>query len=169
MARKRKRWMGRYVVVGERLNRARHADYDAMTPAAWAAEAMSVVAFPDAPARAQLLRIGIDLDALPAFNLLPPAPQDVSWDARRAAQVASHLVADLATYDAVYLCGKNVCRAFDLLAADDRLSDLFGQVLVESGFQAIPVPHPSGLNHWWNDPLRVQKMREHVIDCRRRR
>ncbi len=64
----------------------------------------------------------------------------------RARRAAKRLTRDVLRPNggAILFAGKRVARAFDLEL------DYFGWVPFERG-SACVVPHPSGVNHWWND------------------
>lgn len=54
----------------------------------------------------------------------------------------------------VMLAGRRVARSFRLPGA--RTRDYFETIeecSVVAGYPVVVVPHPSGLNHWWNDPV----------------
>ncbi len=54
----------------------------------------------------------------------------------------------------VMLAGRRVARAFRLPAARKReYFETIEECEVLAGYPVVVVPHPSGLNHWWNDPV----------------
>jgi uracil-DNA glycosylase len=58
----------------------------------------------------------------------------------------------------VIFVGKNVARAFGV----NRTAAFFEHFIFWKGgrsFHAWLSPHPSGANHWWNDPANVEKAR----------
>jgi hypothetical protein len=112
--------------------------------------------------RRKLLSIGLPSD-FDALNLLPPGPCG-AWDIDLAARIAlelrwlivyahdepKHFEEDDCElgdwrYDRLVLVGKRVALAMELGAL--RFFERHGG--------AIVVPHPSGRNTWWNDPLNV--------------
>jgi hypothetical protein len=60
-------------------------------------------------------------------------------------RAAARMVEAFAPHDRLVLLGGNVCRAFGL-----RLAPL--ERTVRRGRLWLHVPHPSGVNRWWNDP-----------------
>lgn len=145
----------RTVVVGERANRP--GDGAKIDPATWAAEARQVPAFADGRSRAKLVSLGLDLGVVASVNLLPPAVQGTPWDAAAAGLVAAAL--DLRQFDVAYLAGARACAAFDVDYAVGR------EVGRRGSTRLVAVPHPSGLNRFWNDPRDVRKLKESL--CRR--
>jgi len=55
-------------------------------------------------------------------------------------------------YDAVFLAGKRVAKAFGVEA------EYFDKV--EGDTPIYVVPHPSGINTWWNDPCNRERARQ---------
>lgn len=101
------------------------------------------------PGRAKLASIGVEFHD--SMNLCPPAPQSEPWDSETARVVASHVRERLApSYDVVYLVGTRVARAFEMRPV----------ALLHVDAPYITLPHPSGLNRWWNDPDNVSAARE---------
>jgi len=83
----------------------------------------------------------------------PPGP----WDERLARRVASLMLRE--SHDVYLLAGRRVARAFGLV--DVTIPSLWRV----QGKSLLVVPHPSGLNRLWNDPLvraRVQELWEEV-------
>ena len=96
-------------------------------------------AFRRGTSRMCLVKYGLRWDA--ALNLLMPSAEVGAWDPGRAREVASAIRDDLEEMaDAIVLTGRRVPRAFGMT----------GGFLTAEGKYAF-VPHPSGLNHWWND------------------
>jgi uracil-DNA glycosylase len=58
----------------------------------------------------------------------------------------------------VLMLGGNVARAFGLRAELMTWSDA-------GGFEAAVVPHPSGVNRWWNDPRNRAAARRFLRRC----
>lgn len=84
-----------------------------------------------------------------AMNLLEPDPQSVPWDRRAARECAATATEKvIPRYDHVWLVGRRVAIAFGLA----RLPFL------GSHGKYHLLPHPSGLNHWWNDPLNEDEL-----------
>lgn len=115
-----------------------------------------VGAFRTLASRSRLVACGLRWDA--AMNLLwpegqPPGP----WDERLARRVASLMLRE--SHDVYLLAGRRVARAFGLV--DVTIPSLWRV----QGKSLLVVPHPSGLNRLWNDPLvraRVQELWEEV-------
>lgn len=80
-------------------------------------------------------------------NLLPRWPGKAGkGDAFPAAEAraAAAMLAAVAPHDRVVLCGAAVVRAFGL-----RIDPL--ERVTRSGRVLLHLPHPSGVNRWWND------------------
>jgi uracil-DNA glycosylase len=64
--------------------------------------------------------------------------------------------------DLVFLAGKNVAKAFGFSRAE------YFEELSLDGARAFVIPHPSGINRWWNDAENTKKasifMRRKVFD-----
>lgn len=147
----------RPLVVGERRN---ESDGREWTPESWARVALRRGAFDDRDA-AKLSRIGLDLSSCDRLNLCPPAPQSEPWDAAFAREVAALLARTLARRPVVYLAGGRVLVALGVCREGNPLAELYGQTVTTiSGSSAIAIPHPSGLNRWWNDPRRSSRLRD---------
>ncbi len=138
------------VVVGERMNRA------PWRPAIREHELsprflLKLGAFNLGSGRRVLAKsLGLRWDA--AMNLLMPAWNGTEeWDHRRAQQVAgacrSYLEAEFTT---IVLLGRRVTRAFGLEHLD----------FLQAEWPYAILPHPSGLNRWWNEePKRLAAQR----------
>lgn len=155
------RWLSviRAVVVGERANAPSRPDLDAMSPTEWAVKTMSIPAFADDRSREKLDRIGVDLSSCQSVNLLPPALQGVPWDRRAAKEVAS--LTDLRQFDLAYLAGAKVCEAFGRPYSPGDEVGRRGEV------RLVAVPHPSGLNRFWNFAASVAAMRRRLCHLSR--
>jgi hypothetical protein len=57
--------------------------------------------------------------------------------------------------DAVVLLGRRVQRAFGL-----ERQEALSTIVRSSGTTILCLPHPSGLNRWWNDPAHVREATE---------
>lgn len=79
-------------------------------------------------------------------NLLPPSPSCIqaTWDHAAARAVASYIT----DVDVVFMCGRRVQRAFGVRTSED-VDVVWAEPVL------IAVPHPSGLNRFWNDTARV--------------
>lgn len=128
-----------------------------MPAAAWATFAPSISAFFDEASRAKLTSIGIDWHSARCFNLLPPSPVVGEWDAAAAAEVAGLL--DFSPHQVVFAAGARVLVA---LGSSAKLSDRLGLLTFTKCATVVPVPHPSGLNRFWNDPAVVRSLREKI-------
>lgn len=146
------------MVVGERANLPRDRLLESLSDRRWLAASLRLGAFRDRTGRDKLRSIGVDLDAdgAESVNLVPPSPQGVPFDAARASAVARILATRLGGWRTVYLCGGRVARAFGV---GGRVTGLFGRTLTVGDGKAVVLPHPSGLNHWWNDALSVRRLR----------
>lgn len=146
----------RVLLIGERANSALDPTLDCLSVKGWAAKAQFMGAFSDRRSRTKLVSIGVDVSECASMNLLLPAPAGAEWDARRAADVAVLVASRLDRYALTLLAGLKVARAFGV---DGRLADLAGRRVEVGGGDALVIPHPSGLNHWWNDPKNVEELR----------
>lgn len=90
------------------------------------------------------------LSTFDRVNLLQVQPQDsgkgATFNVKEAGRAARELERTFATRQTVLLLGKRVAAAF-------RISNVpyFDCFLVNHA-KAYVVPHPSGVNRWWNDP-----------------
>ncbi len=93
------------------------------------------------------------LDSFDTTNILDDYPgknrngQGDAFPLELARDAAAEI--DLSEYDAIVLAGKNAAAAFGL-------RDL---QLMERRDKFVLIPHPSGLNRWWNDPDNVKQAR----------
>ena len=69
----------------------------------------------------------------------------------RAKQAAGVLCEALGGRDVIFV-GKNVAAAFGIRKATYLSWALFCDEASGASFEAAVVPHPSGINRWWNDP-----------------
>lgn len=99
--------------------------------------------------RRRLEYLGLRWDA--SMNLLPPAPQDIPWDSLFALTVAAMHVRLDTRWTTLILVGRKVQRAFGYSWPCTLVSE-----------NDILVPHPSGLNRFWNDPRAVEALRDVV-------
>lgn len=155
----------RILMVAERYNMPLDTRLESMARMSvhqWVDFSLSLTALAGGHARAKLSDIGVPSDVL-SMNLLPPAPQGTEWDARLARSVAE--VVALRDYDAVMLVGRRVATAFGCprwpMLHSARLMTPGGG---SEGLRAMLVPHPSGLNHFWNDEIEVEVARELVTE-----
>lgn len=127
----------------------------------WARFALRMGAFRDDRSLVKLASVG--LAGARGINLLPPSPQEVPWDGQRARRVAALICVALAEdpTPVVYAAGGRVAAAL-LLPRRGPLRNVYG-VPLESpllpGVPVVPIPHPSGLNLWWNDRRQVEALR----------
>lgn len=105
-------------------------------------------AFRDEQSQAKLRRLGIEVSECLSVNLLPPDPQTVPWDAEKAREVAGFWLPRFHRR-LLYLAGGRVAAAFGVRRGPLRGS--FGKSSMVGGSRIIIIPHPSGLNHFWND------------------
>ena len=148
----------RALVIGERMNLPEVPGWAEMIPARWVRLSLRLGAFRDRVSRAKLASVGVDVASCDSMNLVCPAPQGVGWDAAAARRSAEVLTDQhLPRCSAAYLCGLRVARAFGVRG---RIADLAGKTAGEiGGCRLVVLPHPSGLNLWWNDPRNVRRLR----------
>jgi len=106
------------------------------------------------------------LDRVPATNVLPCYPgksRGAKGDAFPMNQaVASARTMEFGDAKLVVLVGKNVARAFGR-----KDHDYFEEFELR-GRRAVIIPHPSGVNRWWNEPVNVETARlfmTEVTEC----
>ena len=135
------------VVVGERFNigrRWRPRDEGMETNLRLL---LRLGAFRKGKSRRCLVKHGLKWDR--SMNLLMPHDRG-EWDASRAKEVASEISSKLEEeFDSIVLCGRRVAKAFSV---EGDFLDRVGRYLL--------CPHPSGLNHWWNDEGNRRRARE---------
>lgn len=144
-------------VVGERCNGRRRTHWDAASVDVWAEFTWTVAAFFDGPSRSKLLSVGLDWHRVKCVNLLSPSPVVGEWDSERARAVAAAM--DFSEFDLVFVCGVKACSA---MGFTDKLSDCIGQVVHGSSRKIVPLPHPSGLNRFWNDGAAVTSLKNKI-------
>jgi hypothetical protein len=149
----------RLVVVGERMNlptwRPRYWP-DVHGDRHWRLM-LRLGAFRDARSRAKLASLG--LAEYDSINLLPPDPQGTSWDAEKAEEVAVTWMEKFRAYDQCLLAGARVARAFHLGGGMGRL---MGKSTCACGVRVVVIPHPSGLNRFWNSRIKVDSLSERL-------
>jgi len=137
------------LIIGERANRS--ALQREMTPHRWLRIARRVGAFRDLSfhqnvrTREKLIAVSIDPD-WPSMNLCPPGHTDDPWPKKFAKEVAGLIGEEI-----LILLGRKVQAAFGVTSPVP-----FG-MLIDGRF--LCMPHPSGLNHFWNDGLEVLRTR----------
>jgi len=149
--------MSEILIVGERFNMPGRPAWADMPAERWYRLALRLGALRDPSSRLALRRIGIDADSCQSMNLTKPAPQGVPFDADYARDVAVLVYSDFARRVAqlvcaddwriIVLCGRRVARAF---CVPDRQP--WG---TSPGGGVVVIPHPSGLNRFWNDSAQV--------------
>ena len=144
-------------VVGERCNGHRRPHWDSAPVEAWARFMWTVAAFFDGSSRAKLLSAGIDWHSVKYVNLLPPSPVVGEWDACRAAEIAAAM--DFSRFDLVFACGVKVCSAAGFTG---KLTDSVSEVVPTRLREIVLMPHPSGLNRFWNDRAAVPRLKVKV-------
>lgn len=60
----------------------------------------------------------------------------------------------------VIFVGMQVAEAFGAIAAKFYEWRLYPSVWSIDGFQGAPIPHPSGINHHWNDKENVERAKQ---------
>jgi hypothetical protein len=159
------------LVVGERMNMPsfRPQCWPDVTCERYWKYMRRLGAFQDARSQVKLKSIGVDLGDgdVSTINLLPPDSPGVPWDASIAKAVAVSWQPRLAEFDLIMLCGIKVTRAFniDMLGT---LAECCGTPVDLDGVNATILPHPSGLNLWWNDKKNVTSLRRRLKSLMRR-
>lgn len=145
--------MTEILLVAERFNLPRvirfesHASTDM---GKWIEISLRLGCFRNGPSAQRLMSIGCRWDR--ALNLLPPAPQRVPFDAALAKRVATTIKSRYCDGTKIIMAGRRVATAFGF-AKWPMLHATGGMMLV---------PHPSGLNHWWNDEIEVEIAEDHI-------
>lgn len=146
------------IVVGERMNQAtwRPRDWPVAVshPRYWKLM-RRLGAFNDEKSKTKLASLG--LTGYDAVNLLPPDPQRSPWDAERAKEVMAAWLDHLRGYDRCFLTGVKVSAAIGLRG---RQVGLLGRRSSVCGVRVVVIPHPSGLNRFWNDVAAVWQLRD---------
>lgn len=152
----------RAILIGERMNRAtyRPTCWPDVSGARYWRLQLRFGAFRDCASRLKLGSLGVEWTD--AANLLPPDPQGVCWDATRAREAAIAWLPRLRGYDLAWLAGARVLAAFGVDRRGRTMAELVGRFVDLGGVPAVPVPHPSGLNHWWNDPRNPGRFRRRL-------
>ena len=96
-----------------------------------------------------------------SINLLNEWPGR-RWPAARAHDVAMSMKPALRKLDDVVLVGRNVANAFGALSWDWFEWFYLGEHGDGPRFAAMP--HPSGLNRWWNSEVNRQRARIWAVD-----
>ena len=148
----------REIVIGERANLPAQRRRD-QTAAKYLRLMLKLRAFNDTRSRQKLARIGVHVAEAESANLLLQSPQGVPWDAGRAREVAEDWLLRLRGCLA-YLAGGRVARAFGV--TERSLREVYGRSLRIGGVVAVVIPHPSGLNHFWNDAGDVSRLRRRL-------
>lgn len=165
--------MGGIVVVAERLDRERPRSLAGVTPERWSEIAHRFPVFPDGRSRRRLRELGVEVDRLPAVNLAPPDRQSVPWDADFAEASALRMLTRLTReFDVMVVCGVRACVALNVLRRGNPVTEVYGHPLRPyrpDGTVVVPVPHPSGLNRWWNEPARVAALADRLSRLELRR
>jgi len=119
-------------------------------------------AFRKGPAFTRLDRIGVTRESLLwTANLMPPAPQGVKWNKELAERLAEVGRNDFCrNMDLLFLCGKPVAEAFGANARHG-VGDV---VVITKRTKGVIIPHPSGLNRWWQDDAAVLELAETIRD-----
>lgn len=141
------------IVVGERANgesTGRHAGLDAV--ARWRTS-LAEGAFLDRTSVAKLASIGVDLGSVRSANLMSPSREVGAWSLADASETWLAAVADQPT--ARWLaCGRRVWET-----ATGRRDGEFGETVESCGATITLIPHPSGLNRWWNEKRNASRLR----------
>ena len=93
----------------------------------------------------------IEIEAVNLFRMpRPRSGKGTAFPLRLARQRAATVRTNLQRmrrYDAIWLVGKRVARAFGAIGIE-YLEPIYLLGIVKPVYV---VPHPSGVNHWWND------------------
>lgn len=168
----------RILLVAERFNLPRNAVWDGyveLNVQHWVRIALRAGVFRKGFSASKLKLIGVRWTD--AMNLLPPAPQGERWDSRAARRVADEVVR-LAAADRlhagptamrkappshVFICGRRAAESFGQPYAGWPMlhsTEVLWHPLVAS--KVMLIPHPSGLNRFWNDDVEIEVAREMV-------
>lgn len=159
----------RVLLVAERFNLPRNARWEGyveMNVRHWVRVAIRCGVFRRGHTSAKLGLIGVTWDE--ALNLLPPAPQGERWDPRAARRVAEVVLEDRRQYSHVFLCGRKVAQAmghgrWPMLHSAVVSHNLLTHVdQAPATCKVMLVPHPSGLNRFWNDDVEIEVARDMV-------
>lgn len=140
------------IVVGERSNQVAHAT-DELPPSAWWRSSLCRGAFHTPTVVKKLASVGVDLSAVRSANLLPPSGTVGEWD--QAAAHGTWLEALRDQPGTTWLvCGQ---KCWDVVChARVEPGDVVG---LPDGGRLVSLPHPSGLNRWWNDEKAAPRLR----------
>ncbi len=145
----------RVIVLGEREN-ASESELEA-SPGHWWRSSLARGAFLDRTSTKKLASAGVDLTRVRSANLLPPSPVVGEWDVAAARQ--SWLTAAADQPGATWMtCGGKAWTAATGKAGG-RADEVFE---LPCGGRVIPLPHPSGLNRWWNDRANPTRLRRRL-------
>lgn len=130
------------IIIGERFNMPEHRawhqrawdDHDW-----WVKVSLRAGAFNLPRDRDKFRLLGVEPDHCDSMNIVPPAPQGVPFDHLLARSIAQGV--DWARWSIIIACGRHVQRALGVRRVEP--GSLVGR--------ALAVPHPSGLNRFWND------------------
>lgn len=166
----------RLLFVAERFNERRSTHWESYVyrPASyegqdahrgyerWLRISAHVGAFLLGAGRERLKSVGLDVDDghSTSLNMLPPAPQEVPWDARKAREVAQYMTFEWprrAEFDGWVLVGRRVGDAFGFKPASRYPIGSYVPACA-----TFIVAHPSGLSRWWNEPCNVEVCRSEV-------
>lgn len=135
------------ILVGERANQ-KHWRPTLITNLGNLKLRLALGAFTKGAARKRLKDLGLRWKY--SINLLWPDPQGTPWREEEAALVVSCIRQELERrFCPILLIGKKVQKAF-VIEGDP----------LEQKRPYILVPHPSGLNRWWNDFDNLKRARE---------
>lgn len=103
-------------------------------------------------------------------NLLPFWPgydrRGSAFPMREARAQARETILEIASAteppDAVLLAGRRVSAAFEF-HVHHRGADYFDEVEVNLPCPVFLVPHPSGVNRWWNEPENRRRARDFLV------
>lgn len=120
--------------------------------------------FSDGRCRRRLAALGLDLDAVALYNLLPdwpgPSSKGSAFHVPTVREVAAELLPALAAHARVVIAGKRAAAALGF-----REPYLVWAEGPTGGRWAV-LPHPSGVNRWWNNPANVDAARRFLAKLR---
>lgn len=117
----------------------------------------------DKPLHGSRLRALVGRD-FASVNLLPRWPgkhgKGDAFDLKRARRAAAR-IERAHRGGLLVLAGHNVARAFRIR------SSYFEIVPTRRGWLAVVIPHPSGINRWWNEPVNRRRAGQFFSRLRR--
>ena len=149
-----KRWPARYLLIGEAPSK-NHGKRNLDVCLVCRALNIPPVAGTLGRLRTQHKKLFNFVMTTKHINLLDEWPgssgRGSAFPIEKARETAHIYALQFGQYDAVFLAGKRVARVFDLHDAE---------YFERTDLGVYVVPHPSGINRWWNDPCNREMTRE---------